>query len=332
MSKPKVYIARPVPPEVEAYIAKHCDYRKWEGVEPLNDAMMKQEIGDAAGLLTSGGSIDAELLAYAPALKVVSNMAAGYNNMDIPAMISRGIIGTNTPNVLDQSVADLVMGLILATSRRIVELDRYMRAGKWTKSIEPPLFGVDVHQATLGIIGMGRIGEAVARRAKLGFDMEVLYHNRHRKPDIEQKWGYAYRPLEDLLRQSDIVVVLMALTRETIHYIDREQLKLMKPTAFFINASRGKIVNEQALIEALRDGVIRGAGLDVFDREPVGADHPLLRMSQVVAVPHIGSATYRTRYRMAMLGAENLVRALRGERPPNLIEEFLQSFDHNELK
>lgn len=320
--KPKVFLAVPVPAQAEAFIAEHCDYRKWDLKEPIPRETLLEEIADVDGLLIVGGRIDQELLDCAPRLKVVSNVSVGYNNFDIEAMKKRAVLGTNTPSVLDETVADLVLALVLATSRRIVELDRYVKEGKWKKGNDEKLFGADVHHSTIGIIGMGRIGEAIAKRAKYGFDMDVLYYNRTRKHQAEEKLGVEYASMDEVLKRSDFVVLMTPLTPETTHMIGQREFSLMKETAFFINASRGQTVDEQALIEALEMGKICGAGLDVFEKEPVDPDNPLLKMSNVVTLPHIGSATEKTRFEMAMLAAKNLVLGIRGEQPPNLLNEF----------
>jgi gluconate 2-dehydrogenase len=317
--KPTVFISRPIPAEVEAYIAAHCNYRKWDEEEPIPRHELLKKLADVEGLLTFGNKIDEELLQHAPHLKVVSNLSVGYNNMDLAAMKSHGVIGTNTPGVLDETVADLIFGLILGTARRVTELDQYVKQGKWQRGDDEMLYGLDVHHATLGIIGMGRIGEAVARRAKLGFQMNVQYFNRNRKPEVEARLDIAYQPMTNLLRTSDFIVLMVPLTEETTHLIGSEQFLSMKPTVIFINASRGKTVDEKALIEALNNKQIHAAGLDVFDREPVDTSNPLLQMANVIALPHIGSATAQTRFDMAMLAAKNLVSALRGEIPPNVV-------------
>jgi gluconate 2-dehydrogenase len=317
--KPNVYISRPIPAEVEAYIAAHCNYQIWDKEEPMPRQELLKQLAHAQGLLTAGGKIDEELLSHAPHLKVVSNVSVGYNNMDLAAMKSHGVIGTNTPGVLDETVADLIFGLILGAARRIPELDVYVKQGKWQRGDDEVLFGLDVHHATMGIIGMGRIGEAVARRAKLGFQMNVQYFNRNRKPDVEADLGIVYESMTHLLRTSDFIILMVPLTEETTHLIGREQFLSMKPSAIFINASRGKTVDEAALIEALLQKQIHAAGLDVFDREPIDPLNPLLQMSNVIALPHIGSATAQTRFDMAMLAAKNLVSALTGQIPPNIV-------------
>ncbi len=320
--KPNVLLTVPVPEEVEAYIRQFCNVRKFDYKKESREQLL-QEVQDIEGLYTtSGGKIDAELLEHAPKLKIVSNASVGYNNFDIEAMRERNVIGTHTPYVLDDTVADLVFALILSAARRIPELDQYMKQGQWTEIIGEELFGIDVHHTTLGIIGMGRIGEKIAKRGKFGFDMDVLYYNRRPKPEVEQNLGVTYASLDELLRQSDFIVLMTPLTPETEHFIGREQFQLMKKSAIFINASRGKTVDEEAMIDALQNGEIRAAGLDVFQQEPINPDNPLLKLKNVVTVPHIGSATPQTRLAMAKLAAENLVKGLRGETPPNIIKEL----------
>ncbi|MBD2869928.1 2-hydroxyacid dehydrogenase [Paenibacillus arenilitoris] len=320
--KPTVFIDRKVPDEVKAYISEHCAVEAWEDESTIPRPLLLEKLAKADGLLTSGRRIDAELLDSAPRLKVVSSISVGYNHFDLQAMRERGVIGTHTPFVLDDTVADLALALMLGTARRVAELDRYVKEGRWASGDGVKLFGRDVHHATLGIIGMGRIGEAVARRARFGFEMEVLYTNRSRKPEAEQQLGVRYAELKELLAQSDFVVMLAPLTAETTRMIGREQFRLMKKTAFFINVSRGQTIDEAALIEALQDGTIAGAGLDVYEKEPVAADNPLLLMDNVLALPHIGSATDKTRFDMAMLAAQNLVGALTGSAQPHIVAEL----------
>ncbi|GGH13544.1 2-hydroxyacid dehydrogenase [Paenibacillus segetis] len=320
--KPNVYIARKIPAEVEAYIAKHCNYSKWDHPEPIPRATLLENLSIAEGLLTSGGKINQELLDHAPHLKVVSTISVGYNNFDLEAMKSRGILGTNTPQVLNDTVADLIFSLILSTARRIPEMDRYVKEGQWKRGDDENLFGLDVHHKKLGIIGMGGIGEAVAHRGKWGFGMEVLYHNRHRKPEVEATLEAKYCTMHDLLKESDFIVLMTPLTAETYQMIGAKEFALMKSTAVFVNASRGATVDEEAMIHALQQGKIYGAGLDVFEHEPLTGDSPLLSLPNVVTLPHIGSSTRQTRHQMAMLAAENLVSALKGETPNNLVKEL----------
>ncbi|WP_416148701.1 2-hydroxyacid dehydrogenase [Salipaludibacillus sp. HK11] len=320
--KPKVFIAVSVPPEIEKYIAKHCDYRKWEGEGTIPQDELLKEVSNVEGLLIQGIKIDKKLLDHAPNLKIVSNVSVGYNNFDIEAMRDRGVIGTHTPYVLDDTVADLVFGLILSTARRIPELDQYVKQGKWKKSDETNLYGTDIHHSTLGLIGMGRIGEAIAKRGKFGFDMDVLYYNRTPKPKAEKELGVSYTHFKELLQKSDVIVLMTPLTSETANLIGANEFKLMKKTAFFINTSRGQTVDEGALLEALQTKEILGAGLDVYQQEPINPDHPILRLPNVVTVPHIGSATAKTRQDMVKVAAENLVKAVTGDKRQNIVKDL----------
>ncbi|MGG0670394.1 D-glycerate dehydrogenase [Lederbergia citrisecunda] len=321
--KPKVFIAKPIPQEVEDFIAEHCDYKIWKGNGPIPEGELRKEIADVEGIMTPKGMITEDFLHHAPKLKVVSNIAVGYDGFDIEAMKARNVIGTHTPYVLDDSVADLVFGLILATSRRIVEFNQYVKEGKWNHHLDSQeFFGKDVHHATLGIIGLGRIGEKVVRRAKLGFGMNVLYHNRSRKLELEEEYGVLYRDMNALLEESDFVVVMLPLTEATYHAIGQEQFKSMKRDAVFINCSRGQVVDEVALIAALENKEILAAGLDVFEIEPVLNNNPLLKMDNVITLPHIGSCTEDTRFDMAMKAAENLVAGVTGQTPPNIVKEL----------
>ncbi|EEM03411.1 D-isomer specific 2-hydroxyacid dehydrogenase, NAD-binding [Bacillus pseudomycoides] len=317
--KPKVYIAERVPKFVETYLSEHCEYEKWDSSEKIPREVLLEKIKDKHGLLNFGTKIDEELLRAAPHLKVVSNISVGYDNFDLEAMQGRNVIGTNTPYVLDDTVADLVFALMLSAGRRVCELDSYVKDGNWNAEITKKHFGLDVHHSTIGIIGMGRIGEAVAKRAKLGFDMNVLYYNRRRKEEAEQKFDAAYCDLHTLLKQSDFIVLLTPLTEETYQLIGEKEFSLMKETAIFINASRGKTVDEPALIDALKQKKIFAAGIDTFTQEPVEKDNPLLSLTNVVTLPHIGSATLKTRHQMAMTAAENLVAGLQGKTPPNIV-------------
>ncbi|MCY7786312.1 2-hydroxyacid dehydrogenase [Bacillus inaquosorum] len=324
MLKPFVFITKPIPEEIEAFIGEHCCYEIWQEDTLPNDVLF-EKLKDAEGLLTSGTSgpsINRELLEHAPKLKVVSNQSVGYDNFDIEAMKERSVVGTHTPYTLDDTVADLAFSLILSSARRVAELDRFVRAGKWGTVEEEALFGIDVHHQTLGIIGMGRIGEQAARRAKFGFDMDVLYHNRHRKQEIEDSIGVKYAELDTLLEQSDFILLITPLTDETYHMIGEREFKKMKDSAIFVNISRGKTVDEKALIRALQEGWIRGAGLDVYEEEPVAKDNPLLKLDNVTLLPHIGSATAKVRFNMCKQAAENMVSAIQGNTPKNLTREF----------
>jgi glyoxylate reductase len=274
-----------------------------------------EEVRRAEGLVTVlTERIDEELLEAAPRLKVVANMAVGYDNIDVAACRRRGVIVTNTPDVLTETTADLTWALLLATARRLPQAAEQVKRGQWTTWSPLGMTGIDVYGKTLGILGMGRIGEAVARRAR-GFDMKVLYYNRRRRPESEERLGAEYRPFPELLAESDFLVVLTPLTPETRHLIGRDELRRMKPSAVLINVSRGPVVDEGALYEALRDGVIWGAGLDVYEQEPIAADHPLLQLDNAVCLPHIGSATVATRTAMARLAVANAVQVLTGGPP-----------------
>lgn len=321
--KPKVFIAKKIPEEVERYIGEHCEYRMWSNEEPIPYEELLKEVSEVDGLLTPKGMITEEFLKLNPKLKIVSNIAVGYDTFDTAAMKRHGVIGTHTPYVLDDSVADLVFGLILSTARRITEFDKFVKEGHWNGNLDSDqFFGKDVHNSTLGIVGMGRIGEKIVKRAKLGFDMNVLYHNRSRKPQMEQDYGVSYRDLESLLKESDFVVLMLPLTSKTNGYMGANQFSMMKSDAIFINCSRGQVVNEDALKDALEQDKIRGAGLDVFETEPIDKNNSLLKMKNVITLPHIGSATAKTRFDMAMMAAENLVAGLSGETPPNVVEEL----------
>ena len=322
MTKPKVYIAKEVSKEVEDYIGEFCDYEKWESDKRITRMELLNKLADKEGVLLSEIKIDEEFLQHASKLRVVSDVSVGYDNFDLKIMKEKNIIGTNTPYVLDNTVADLIFGLILATARRIGELDKYVKNGKWKAEDDKNLFGVNVHHATLGIVGMGRIGEAVAKRGKLGFDMDVIYYNRNRKLEVEERLGVKYCEFELLLQKADFIVIMTPLTKDTYHLIDFDEFNMMKETVVFINASRGEIINEQALFEALQNKKIFGAGLDVYESGIINSKNSLLKMSNVVTLPHIGSAVEKTRNDMAMVAAKNLVEALLGKIPVNMVPEL----------
>lgn len=318
MTRPRVYITREIPEAALAIIAEACEYRQWKTeAEPVPRETLLHEIGDADGvyaLLTD--RIDAEFLDAAPRCRVVANMAAGYDNVDVAELTRRNVLLTNTPGVLTESTADLAWALLMASARRLVEGHRLVDTGKWRTWSLMFMTGQDIHGATLGIVGAGRIGAGVARRAR-GFDMKILYHNRRPAPELEAQVGAQYRSLDELLRESDFVVCLVPLSAETRGMFGAREFSLMKPTAVFVNVSRGPVVKETELYEALQQGRPWAAGLDVFEHEPIGADHPLLSLPRVTALPHIGSATVRTRTLMATLAARNLVAALTGQPVPN---------------
>jgi len=323
--KPLVFVDRRLPNKAQRYLEEHCEILTWRPDETRNEAALRGYLSNVEGYLTSGSmKVNEQLLESAPKLKVISSMSVGYNHYDLEAMKARNIIGTHTPYVLDDSVADLVIGLMLSCSRRIAELDRYIRNGNWRGNEGRKLFGLDVHHRKLGIIGMGRIGEAVAKRARYGFDMEVSYYTRTRKTEVEQRLGVTYQQLEELLATSDFVVLLTPLTPATKGLIGAKQFSLMQQHAIFINASRGATIDEEALIAALQNRVIAGAGLDVFLEEPLPQDHPFLKLEQVVMTPHIASATEATREEMALLAVRNLVNGLLGSDDIHIVPELRQ--------
>ena len=320
MLKPKVIIAKKIPKDVEEYIAKYCDYAILS--EKANYNTIIDKIHDAEGIIMPPIKVDENFLEHAPKLKIISNISVGYNNFDIDAMKKRNIIGTNTPEVLNNTVADLIMGLIIASARRIPELDGYVKDGNWKKGDDEIFFGKDVYKSSLGIIGMGRIGGYVAKRAKLGFDMDVYYYNRNRRHEIEDSFGVRYLELDSLLGTCEFVVLMTPLTDETYHLMDDDKFSKMKKEAIFINASRGKTVDENALIRALQNNKILAAGLDVYEQEPVDSNSPLLKMKNVITVPHIASSTEKTRNKMAMAATQNLVQGLYGELPKDVVPEL----------
>jgi len=279
------------------------------------------ELEDADGLIGLGMQVNKELLDSAPNLKIVSNVSVGYNNLDVEEMTKRNIMATNTPGVLSDTVADTMFGLLLATARRIPELDHYVKARKWKGDLPADYYGVDVHHKTLGIIGMGRIGNAIAQRAHHGFHMNILYNSRSRKPDAEEQFDAKYRSVDDIMAESDYVILITPLTKETEGMIGAREFSLMKKTSIFINGSRGQTIVEKDLISALQNKEIAGAGLDVYETEPIETDNPLLDMPNVVTLPHIGSSTYETELAMSELAYKNLLAGLKGEKPPNLINE-----------
>jgi gluconate 2-dehydrogenase len=322
MSKPKAVIAYPVPEEVVEFVREHCDLKVLDFSKPVNLETIKDEIRDAEGMVILGLRIDDQLLDHAPKLKVASNITVGYNNCDVEAMKKRSVLCTHSPGVLDETVADFVMGLMISAARRLPELDTFTKEGKWVKGDMSELFGRDVHHSTLGIIGMGRIGEAVARRAKFGFEMDVIYYNRSRKEAVEKELGITYKPMDELLAEADFLVTLTPLTAETAHLIGERELDLMKEGSFVINASRGPVIDEEALIKALQLGKLAGAGLDVFEKEPLPKDSPLLSMKNVVTTPHIAAGTHQTMANLAWTAARSMVEVLETGTSKNIVPEM----------
>lgn len=320
--KPEVLLYTALDEGVMRTLEEACAPRFIDMHDPDFDRKALPVLERAVGIIGDGLSVDAAMVAAAPALRIVSNISVGYDNLDMDALRQRGILATNTPDVLTETTADLVFSLILATARKIPQLDRFVKEGRWTEAIPQDLMGTDVHHKTLGIIGMGKIGSAIAQRAALGFDMHVLYHNRSRDEAAEKAYGAEYRELDDLLKTADYICLMTPLTPETENLIGAREFELMKPSAIFINGSRGRTVDEAAMIQALKDRKIQSAGLDVFRQEPIAPDNGLLALDHVVTLPHMGSNTVENTLAMQELAVHNLLCALRGERPPNLINDM----------
>lgn len=314
MERPKVYVTRRLFPEVLQRLAQECSVQAWDSDLPVPRTILLQEARDCDGLLTLiTERIDAELMDACPRLRVVSNMAVGYDNIDIPEATRRGILVGNTPRVLTKTTADFAWALLMAAARLVVQGDRDVRAGKW-RTWEPlGWLGQDVHGATLGIVGLGQIGLEMAKRAT-GFEMRVLYYDTVRRPPEEEaRYHLQFVPtLETLLPQADFLTLHTPLTPQTYHLIGAPQLRLMKRTAILINTSRGKVVDQKALYEALRDGLIWAAALDVTEEEPIPPDDPLLTLPNCIITPHIASASFATRRAMANLAVDNLLAGLKG--------------------
>lgn len=317
MGKPRVFVSRIIPDAGLNLIREFCDATIWQEELPPPRETLLRETRDADGLVSLlTDRIDGEFLDACPQLRVVSNMAVGFDNIDIPAATERGVLAGNTPGVLTETTADFAFALLMAAARRIVEGVDYVRAGRWKTWGPMLLMGADVHHATLGLVGLGRIGAEMAKRAR-GFDMRVLYFDVFRREDLEQSLHIEYAALDDVLAQADFVSVHTPLTPETQHLMNRERFAKMKSSAILINTSRGPVVEMDALVEALREGRIAGAALDVTDPEPLPADHPLVSMPNCIVVPHIASASAATRGKMAEIAARNLIAGLKGEPLPN---------------
>jgi glyoxylate reductase len=319
MSKFKVLVTRRIPDSGLKILIETCDLDIFEGEAPISrDVLLKRIKGKDGLLCLLSDRIDKEIVAAGGrSLKVISNYAVGYNNIDVEEATKSGVLVTNTPGVLTDATADLTWALLLACARRIPKSDSLVRDGRFVGWSPTLLLGREVYGKTLGIIGMGEIGAAVARRAK-GFGMKTIYHNRKRNPEAEKELGAMYVSVDDLLRNSDYVSLHVSLNPETRHLIGEKEFAMMKPTAILLNASRGEVIDEKALIKALKEGRIDSAGLDVYEKEP-RLSPGLAELDNVVLTPHTGSATYESRDKMAVMAAENLVAGLRGERPPNLV-------------
>ena len=318
--KKRVFVTRKIPDEGLRRITEKFDTIVWDSKEPPSIQEIVQNAEDCDGLVTLlSDPIGPDVINKLPKLKVIAQYAVGYDNIDIPLATKRKIAVTNTPGVLTETTADLTWALLMAASRRIAEADRYIRDKKWDVAWGPELLlGTDIFGATLGIVGMGRIGQSVARRAS-GFNMKILYYSRTRNESIENELDVKHVDLHTLLRESDIVTLHIPLNSETHHLISKTEFELMKEDSILVNTSRGKVVDESALYNALKVGHIGSAGLDVFQEEPISKDSPLLDLHNIVISPHIGSASKNTRAIMSRMCAENLIAALDGNMPPNIV-------------
>jgi glyoxylate reductase len=317
--KPKVFVTRRLFKPAMDILNEHCDVDIFdEDDNPIPRDLLLAKIKDKDGLLSLlTDKIDAEVLEAGKKLKVVSNCAVGFNNIDVAEATKRGIYVTNTPGILTETTADCAFALMMAVSRRIVEGDKNIRAKKWIHAWSLKMFiGGDIYGKTLGIVGLGRIGEAMVKRAK-GFDMNIIYYNPTRHEDLEKKYNIKYAPLDDLLTKSDFISLHVPLNDKTHHLIGKDQLSKMKQTAYIINTSRGPVIDEKALYEALKSKQIAGAGLDVFEKEPIDPSNPLITLDNIVMTPHIASASIDTRTAMTVMAAKNLVAVLTGKDPPH---------------
>lgn len=316
MKKPLVFVTRKCPEEKLKALKEVAEVEMWKKEDvSCPRKLLLEKAKEADALLTMlSDQVDEELLDIGENLRVIANLAVGFDNINVEYATRKNVIITNTPDVLTDTTADLTFALILSAARRVIEAADYVKEGKWTSWSPLLLAGADVHHKTIGIVGMGKIGQAVAKRAK-GFDMNILYHNRSRDTDAENQLQATYTSFEELLKESDFVVCMTPLTNETKNMFHAESFNKMKPSAIFINTSRGGTVVEEDLVKALKEGVIAGAGLDVFEKEPIDSKHPLLMLPNAVALPHIGSATLETRHAMIDCCVQNLISVLSGKPP-----------------
>ncbi len=324
MAKPRLFVTRQLPGDALGRLGEYYDVSVWEKYQAPPYEVLLEEARRSDALVTLlTDRVDCNLISSSPRLRIVAQYAVGYDNIDLDCATRHGVYVTNTPGVLTEATAELTWALILAAARRIVEADRFVRSGEWFKTgtgwHPMMLLGVELYGKTLGIIGMGRIGRAVARRAQ-GFGMRVIYYDKKRlPPEEESRLNATYTPLERLLEEADVISIHTPLTPETENLINRERLARVKKGAILVNTARGRIVDLDALVEALREGRLAAAGLDVFPQEPLPPDHPITKLDNVVLAPHIGSATWETRTRMADLVAENLIAFYKGQVPPTLV-------------
>ncbi|MEQ4733282.1 MULTISPECIES: NAD(P)-dependent oxidoreductase [Providencia] len=316
--KQNIILYKSIPTDQLERLQQHFNVTVFDSVTP-NLASFKQALSRADGIIGASYPITADDIANAPNLKAASTISVGVDQFDIDAMNARKIALMHTPNVLTETTADTIFTLVLCSARRIIEMAEMVKNGQWTQSIGEDAYGSNVNGKTIGILGMGRIGYAVAKRAYLGFGMPVLYYNNHIHPDAETQLKARRCDLDTLLAESDFVCVVLPLSASTEKLIGKNELAKMKPSAFLINGSRGRIVDEAALIDALESGTIRGAGLDVFEVEPLPSNSKLLTLPNVVALPHIGSATHETRYAMVECAVDNLIAALKGDLSQNCV-------------
>ncbi|MBS1203569.1 MAG: D-glycerate dehydrogenase [Proteobacteria bacterium] len=317
--KPSIILYKALPDNLQQRLAEHFTVTQVANLKPETVQQHAEAFATAQGLLGSSEKVDAALLEKMPQLRATSTVSVGYDNFDVDALNARKILLMHTPTVLTETVADTIMALVLSSARRVVEVAGRVKAGEWTSGIGTDWFGIDVHHKTMGIIGMGRIGLALAQRAHFGFGMPILYNARRHHVEAEARFQARYCDLNTLLQESDFVCLVLPLTEETHHLIGKTQFAMMKKSAIFINAGRGPVVDENALVEALQNGEIHAAGLDVFEKEPLPVDSSLLSLPNVVALPHIGSATHETRYNMAACAVDNLIDALNGKVEKNCV-------------
>lgn len=317
--KPSIILYKALPDDLKRRLEEHFTVTQVANLRPETVEQHADAFASAEGLLGSSEKVDASLLAKMPKLRAASTISVGYDTFDVDALNAKNILLMHTPTVLTETVADTIMALVLSSARRVVEVAERVKKGEWTKNIGPDWFGVDVHHKTLGIVGMGRIGLALAQRAHFGFGMPILYNARRQHQEAENRFQARYCDLDTLLKESDYVVLVLPYTQETHHLINAEKFAIMKSSAIFVNAGRGPVVDEEALIAALKNGEIHAAGLDVFEKEPLPVDSPLLTLPNVVALPHIGSATHETRYGMAACAVDNLIDALNGNVEKNCV-------------
>lgn len=317
--KPSVILYKSLPDDLQRHLEAHFSVTKVPNLDADTVQKNADAFKNAVGLLGSSEKVDAALLDNMPALRATSTISVGYDNFDVDALNARRVLLMHTPTALTETVADTLMALILSSARRVVDVAERVKAGEWTKGIGPDWFGTDVHHKTIGIVGMGRIGLALAQRAHFGFGMPVLYNARRQHKEADERFNARHCDLDTLLQEADFVCSILPLTDETRHLFGAAEFAKMKSSAIFINAGRGQVVDENALIAALKAGEIHAAGLDVFEQEPLPVSSELLKLPNVVALPHIGSATHETRYNMAATAVDNLIDALSGKIEKNCV-------------